>query len=60
MNILRYLKSKKLKNPADQYALNVALKELELYHKRLAGLIDDPNCRANKAKARDLIVKNEI
>lgn len=58
MNILRYLKNKKLNNTQDEYMLNVARTELALYQKRLKDILDDPNCRANKAKARELVVKN--
>jgi len=39
-------------------AINLAVDEILNYHKRLKGLMDDPNCRANRAKAKELLEKN--
>jgi len=59
MNILRFVKKKELINKADDYLLKIAVNELELYHKRLSDMLDDHNCRANRAKAKELVTKNE-
>lgn len=59
MNIFRLLNlAIDCNDPGDDLAL-AALASLEEYHKRLKDLLDDPNCRASRAKARELLVRNK-